>query len=293
MTGGCTLCPRRCGADREEHMGYCGAGKLPHVAKVMLHTWEEPCISGVNGTGAIFFCGCNLHCVFCQNHAINHTMAGERMDAAALAQTMLTLQSQGAHTIDLVTPTPHVDVLLPAIARARRAGLTIPIAYNTNAYETLETINRLNGFIDIYLPDFKYVTPATAQRYSGCGDYFAFAAPAIKAMHAQVGSLCVGSDGIAGRGMIVRHLVLPGAVSETRRVLEHMAATLPQTTHISLMGQYVPMDKAALYPPLDRKLLRREYARAVDYCLALGFTNVYIQSLDAADASFTPVFAAQ
>lgn len=293
MTGGCTLCPRHCNADRIEHMGYCGAKRLPHIAKVMLHKWEEPCISGVNGTGAIFFCGCNLHCVFCQNHAINHTMAGRQMDASTLSQTMLMLQKEGAHTIDLVTPTPHVDVIIPAIRQARQDGLTLPIAYNTNGYETLETIDRLNGLIDIYLPDLKYVTPMIAQKYSKCGDYFSFAAPAIDAMYAQVGELQTDEAGVARRGMIVRHLVLPGAISETRRVLDHIAAVLPLRTHISLMGQYVPMYNAALYPPLDRKLLPREYARAIEYCLALGFVNVYIQSLDAADASFTPIFAAQ
>lgn len=291
MIDGCTLCPRGCHADRRERAGYCGALSLPHVAKVMLHQWEEPCISGVNGTGAIFFCGCNLRCVFCQNHAINHTMTGRQMDASLLAETMLALQAQGAHTIDLVTPTPHVDVIIPAIKQARSAGLFLPIAYNTNGYETIETLDRLHGFIDIYLPDLKYVTPAIAERYSDCGDYFSFAAPAIQAMYEQVGELTVDENGIARRGLLIRHLVLPGAVSETRRVLEYIAATFPITTHISLMGQYVPMYKAGLYPPLDRKLFQREYARAISHCIALGFKNVYIQSLDSADDSYTPLFS--
>lgn len=257
----------------------------------MLHPWEEPCISGKHGTGAIFFCGCNLHCVFCQNHAINHTMTGRQMDAALLAETMLALQAQGAHTIDLVTPTPHVDVILPAITKARKEGLRIPVAYNTNGYETRETLDRLDGFIDIYLPDLKYVTADTAKRYSDCGDYFSFAAPAIQAMYAQVGELTIDENGIAQRGLLIRHLVLPGAVSETRRVLEYIAATFPLTTHLSLMGQYVPMHNARLYRPLDRRLLRREYERAVAHCISLGFSNVYIQGLDSANASYTPLFA--
>jgi putative pyruvate formate lyase activating enzyme len=254
--------------------------------------WEEPCISGTRGSGTIFFCGCNLSCLFCQNHAISHGAAGVQMDAGALADCMLQLQAQGAHNINLVTPAPHVPVLCKAIPMARQMGLRLPIVYNTNAYERVETLRRLEGFVDIYLPDIKYVTPVAASRYSGAGDYFEYASKAVLEMQRQCGVLRLNPEGIAVRGLLVRHLVLPGSVDEARRVLGFIAKALPQATHISLMGQYMPCHKAS-FAPLNRKLLRREYERAIEHCVSLGFTNVLIQSLSSADSAFVPPFAAQ
>ena len=284
------LCPRACGVERETHVGFCGAPAQPVIARAALHFWEEPPISGTRGSGAIFFCGCNLDCLFCQNHEINHASVGREWSTDELAALMLHLQAEGAHNINLVTPTPHIETIIPAVRRAREQGLQIPIVYNTNGYETIETLHRLEGVVDIYLPDLKYASALPARKYSGAEDYFRFAGPAVVEMHRQCGELVCDENGIARRGLIVRHLVLPGSVDETRRILDFLAENLPLTTHISLMGQYMPCHRASEIPPLNRKLLRREYDRAITYCIQLGFEHVSIQSLDASDAAFVPEF---
>ena len=286
----CMLCPRACGVERETHVGFCGAPAQPVIARAALHFWEEPPISGTRGSGAIFFCGCNLDCLFCQNHEINHASVGREWSADELAALMLHLQAEGAHNINLVTPTPHIETIIPAVRRAREQGLQIPIVYNTNGYETIETLHRLEGVVDIYLPDLKYASALPARKYSGAEDYFRYAGPAVVEMHRQCGDLVCDENGIARRGLIVRHLVLPGSVDETRRIIDFIAEKLPLTTHISLMGQYMPCHRASEIPPLDRKLLRREYDRAITYCIQLGFEHVSIQSLDASDAAFVPEF---
>ena len=284
------LCPRACGVERETHVGFCGAPAQPVIARAALHFWEEPPISGTRGSGAIFFCGCNLDCLFCQNHEINHASIGREWSADELAALMLHLQAEGAHNINLVTPTPHIETIIPAVRRAREQGLQIPIVYNTNGYETIETLHRLEGVVDIYLPDLKYASALPARKYSGAEDYFRYAGPAVVEMHRQCGDLVCDENGIARRGLIVRHLVLPGSVDETRRIIDFIAEKLPLTTHISLMGQYMPCHRASKIPPLNRKLLRREYDRAIAYCIQLGFEHVSIQSLDASDAAFVPEF---
>lgn len=286
---GCALCPRRCGVDRAQKPGLCGAPRMPQVARAALHMWEEPVLSGVRGAGAIFFCGCNLNCVFCQNHAISHGAVGTRMGAEALADLMLRLQDAGAHNIDLVTPTPHLATLRPALERAKARGLAIPVVYNTNAYELVESLRMLEGLVDIYLPDLKYVSRAAAGKYSAAPDYFEYAAPALLEMQRQCGALALDGAGMARRGLIVRHLVLPGSVDEARGAMDFIAQNLPLDTQLSLMSQYVPCH-LAVNPPLNRRLTRREYQRAVDYCLSLGFTRVFVQELEAADGAYTPPF---
>lgn len=286
----CKDCPRRCGVDRAKQKGVCGVADQCYVARAALHRWEEPCISGTGGSGAVFFCGCNLDCVFCQNHTINHTMRGKALDREQLANCFLRLQELGAHNINLVTPVPHLAILKEAIPLAKEKGLQIPIVYNTNAYELTESLREMEGLVDIYLPDLKYVSDIAAKRYSHAADYFEFAGPAILEMYRQCGDLVMDENGIAKRGILIRHLVLPGSVDETREVLDFIAEHLPLTTHISLMGQYVPAHRAKEFPPLHRRLTRREYDRAVEYCLAKGFVNVYIQQLSAASSDFTPEF---
>lgn len=288
--GKCVSCPRRCGADRSVRVGACGAGSLPYIARAALHMWEEPCISGKNGSGAIFFCGCNLRCVFCQNHDISRAEKGVRVDAQGLCDMMLNLRDIGAHNINLVTPTPHADVIICALEKAKARGLDIPIVYNTNGYECTDTLKRLEGLIDIYLPDMKYVSPSAAKLYSGAEDYFEYASKAIIEMQRQVGALVTDENGMAKKGLIVRHLVLPCCVDETRRVLDFIARALPISTHISLMSQYVPDGDAEKYPLINRRITRGEYERAVDYCISLGFENVLIQERCAADKAFTPEF---
>lgn len=285
----CMLCPRACGADRTKTVGACGAGELPVIARAALHFWEEPAISGTRGSGAIFFCGCNLDCLFCQNYRINHALVGRTWGAEELGALMLRLQAQGAHNINLVTPAPHVNTIIPAVTYAREAGLSIPIVYNTNAYETIETLKRLDGIVDIYLPDLKYVSARIAETYSGARNYADYATQAVLEMQRQCGTLACDENGIATRGLIIRHLVLPGSVDEARLVLDFIAQNLPSETHISLMGQYMPCHRADFYP-LNRRLLKKEYARAIAHCRALGFPNVFIQSLTSADASYTPAF---
>jgi len=286
---GCRICPRECGAARTITPGFCGAGQHPNIARAALHFWEEPCISGTRGSGAIFFCGCNLDCLFCQNHTINHTIIGPEADAQALASIMLALQAQGAHNINLVSPAPFALFLTEAIPVARKEGLSIPIVYNTNAYEKAEILHDLSGLVDLYLPDLKYVSPLIAAKYSRAADYFAFAGRAIEEMFAQRGLLETDGGGIAKSGVIIRHLVLPGSVDETRRAIDFIAAHFPLEISVSLMGQYVPNGKV-LPAPLDRGLLRREYGRAVDYALQKGLRNVFVQKLSSATLDYTPNF---
>lgn len=285
----CTLCPRLCGADRQKHMGLCNAGDLPRVARASLHFWEEPCISGINGSGAVFFSGCNLSCVFCQNYALHDGTLGIPHTPQALAARYLDLQAQGAHNINLVTPAPHLVAIRESLLLAREKGLQIPVVYNTNGYELAESLYLLEKLVDIYLPDLKYVTPELAERFSGRGDYFTFAAPAIQEMHRQVGTLSLDADGIAQRGLLIRHLVLPACVDEARRVLDYIANVLPIDTHISLMRQYAPTPNITK-PPLNRRLTNREYDRIIAYCSSLGFENVWCQEKESASLEYTPTF---
>ena len=282
-----------CGADREEgEEGVCGVGRRSFAARAARHYYEEPPISGSRGSGAVFFTGCNMRCVFCQNFDISRggAEAGEgfiELDASALADIMLRFEELGAHNVNFVTPTPHIKLIERAIPLARARGLTLPIVYNTNGYERAETLKRFEGLIDIYLPDLKYVSSKLAQRYSGRADYFDHASEVIFEMHRQTGPLELDDEGIARRGMIVRHLVLPCAVDETRRVLDWIKEHLPET-HVSLMSQYTPIP--GMKRPLDRRLTKAEYQRAVDYAISIGLTNVFIQELSSADSDFTPEF---
>lgn len=284
----CVCCPRNCRVDRSRQLGYCGAGLLPRVARAALHFWEEPMFSGTRGSGTVFFSGCSLRCIFCQNADISAQQKGEECDERKLAALFLELEAQGAHNINLVTPTPHISILHLAILRAREAGLSVPILYNTGGYESVDALRTLEGLIDIYLPDLKYVTPVLSQRFSGAADYFMYAAPALQEMQRQAGSLLLDEDGIARKGLMVRHLVLPGCVDETRRVLDYIHEALPEETWISLMRQYTPMTE--LPPPLNRRLTSREYERAASYCMQIGFTNVLLQEEGAAESSYTPAF---
>ncbi|MBO4848253.1 MAG: radical SAM protein [Clostridia bacterium] len=289
----CFDCPVMCGADRQNgEYGVCGAGESAFIARAARHYYEEPPISGTRGSGAVFFTGCNMRCVFCQNREISRD-GGEspfafRADADKLADIMLRLQDLGAHNVNLVTPTPHLRLILDAIPKARARGLTVPIVYNTNGYELTDSLRLLRGLVDIYLPDLKYVTPRLSLEYSGRADYFEYASEALAEMQRQVGVLTTDCEGIAERGLIVRHLVLPCAVDETRRVLDHIRAALPPETYISLMSQYTPIP--GMKRPLDRRITKAEYDRAVTYAADLGFVNVFIQKRSSAESAFTPAF---
>ncbi len=285
----CNLCPRSCGCDRIHTLGACGAGIAPRVARAMLHQWEEPPISGSRGAGAVFFSGCNLGCVFCQNEPLQSGALGRVCDAEQLCDLFLSLQQMGAHNIDLVTPTPHIPVLRRALLRARQSGLTIPVIYNTGAYERIEALRAMEGLVDVYLPDMKYVSPALSERFSCAADYCAAALPAIREMFRQTGHLQLDADGLASRGVLVRHLILPGCVDDTRRVLDALLESFSAELQLSLMRQYAPTPRA-MATPLNRVLTSREYDRCISYALSLGFHNIWIQQKTSATLDFTPSF---
>lgn len=287
----CRICPKNCAVDREKHAGFCGVGSTSYVARCALHMWEEPFISGKNGSGTIFFCGCNLRCIFCQNHEISTCSAPDfavPADAHRLCEMMLKLQGLGAHNINFVSPTPHVHLIADAVVLARKSGLTVPTVFNTNSYIETESLKRLDGLIDIYLADMKYATDALAKMLSGAEDYPQKARAAIKEMYAQCGNMQLDADGMAVRGLVIRHLVLPGNVGETAKVLDIIAEDYPKDIYISLMSQYFPTHKANTLPPLDRPLLGREYARATNYALAIGFSNVLVQKMQSATSEYVP-----
>lgn len=286
----CNICPRACKTDRSAAVGFCGCSSVVRVARAALHFDEEPCISGTNGSGTIFFSGCNLKCIFCQNMVLTDGTLGEVFSVPRLAETMLKLEALGAHNINLVTPTPHRDAIIDALRLAKRSGLTIPIVYNTNAYETVDSIRSYEGLIDIYLPDLKYVDPRLSLKFSRASDYFKTAIEAIAEMIRQVGFMETDESGIATRGVRIRHLVLPGCVFDTRNVLDAIKNRFGVGCPISLMSQFTPIPQCTV-KPLDRPLTPREYESALDYCLSLGFTNVYTQELTSVGRSFTPPFS--
>lgn len=287
--GACTLCPRACGADRSCSAGVCGALEQPRVAKIMLHHWEEPFISGTRGSGAVFFSGCNLGCVYCQNHVIRDGGVGDFFNADQLADAYLSLQESGAHNINLVTAAPYVTDIADSLRIAASRGLAIPVVYNSSGYETVDAIRSLEGLVDLYLPDWKYVSPLLSKRYSGAPDYSVVAQTAITEMYRQVGDLVLDDDGVAIRGLAIRHLVLPGCVDDSRRVLDRIVTCLPRSTYISIMNQYTPQPHVT-EAPLNRTVTEREYDRVISYALTLGLHNILIQEMGSAQAKYTPQF---
>ena len=278
LLSACRLCPRECGVNRlEGERGFCGAGRLARVAAVSVHHGEEPPISGTRGSGTIFFSHCNMKCLFCQNYPISQYGNGREMDTETLAGEMLRLRELGVHNVNFVTPTPHVPQMLEAVLLARGKGFDLPVVYNTNGYDALETLALLDGVVDIYLPDAKYLSAELADTASETPDYARHNEAAIDEMVRQVGFLSVGDDGIAARGVLVRHLVLPGRVGETEAVLAHLSERHGPELPLSLMGQYFPAWRAAAADGFDRKVTRKEYDRAIEAASLLGFRNVFIQ----------------
>jgi putative pyruvate formate lyase activating enzyme len=259
----CSVCPWMCRTDRrKDDSGKCRMGRLPVISSVNLHRGEEPPLSGTRGSGTIFFAGCNLACRFCQNWPISHLRHGEAKTIPELAGAMLALEKRGAHNINLVTPSHFTPQFLAAAMLARRRGLRLPFVWNSNGYERVETLRLLDRVVDVYLPDLKYGADAHAESCSGAKDYWATATAAIAEMSRQVGRLVLDEEGIATRGLIIRHLVLPGGLAGTRRVLEWIASHLPYGTALSLMGQYFPAGDAVGDERLGRKLTEEEYAEA-------------------------------
>lgn len=286
----CTLCPIKCGTDRTMRKGPCNASDKLIVAKAFLHQWEEPCISGANGSGAIFFSGCNLHCVFCQNHDISQKSFGKEITVLRLAEIMLKLQEQGAENINLVTPTPYVLHIIEAVKIARSKGLILPILYNTNGYETVETIEMLRGTVDIYLPDIKYYTDKYAVKYSKAKDYFGYASRAVLAMLEQVGYPEFDHKGMMKKGVLIRHMIMPELLGDSKSILYWIWDALGNKAYVSLMCQYTPMYNAERYEEINRKLDDWEYEYIIDYFFKLGLENGFVQDFSSATADYVPSF---
>ena len=288
----CMLCPRACGADRlHGKTGYCGMTAALRVARVALHQWEEPCISGTNGSGTVFFSGCPLRCVYCQNHEIALGHGGKPMTIPELADSFLSLQAQGAHNIKLVTPTHYIPQIVQALRIAKADGLSLPIVYNTGSYETVEALRMLEGLIDIYLPDCKYFNAAFAQTYSHAPDYFAVATAAIAEMVRQVGAPQFDeASGLMQRGVLVRHLLLPTHTADSKAIVRYLYETYGDGIYLSLMNQYTPLPHVADIPVLTQPVTEAAYDEVVDYAIELGVENGFIQEGGTVSESFIPPF---
>lgn len=285
----CNLCPRMCGARRDAKRGngYCRMGAMPVVARAALHFWEEPCISGTKGSGTVFFTGCSLQCVFCQNEQISvRREVGRALTARELSDVFFRLVEQGAHNINLVNPTHFASGIAEAL---RFRPLPVPVVYNSGGYERVETLRMLEGLISIYLPDYKYRDSALSQRLSGAADYPEHAAEAILEMVRQTGPASFDGDGMLQRGTIVRHLILPGHTRNSIEVLDWLKENLPEGTLVSLMAQYVPCGRAADYPEIDRRITKREYEKVQQHLFALGLDG-YVQERKSAKKDFIPPF---
>lgn len=298
MYSNCNVCPRKCGANRDAGVrGICGQTNEIKIARAALHMWEEPCISGKRGSGTIFFSGCNLHCVFCQNYKIANSDVGHIISDEQLAEEMLKLQELGANNINLVTATHFVPSIIKAVESARDQGMNLPIVYNTSSYENVDTIKMLEGIVDVYLPDLKYVSSELSTKYSHAADYFQVASEAIDEMVRQTRGVAFTAEAgnpkqeIMTRGTIVRHLVLPGCVEDSKLVLDYLLATYGDEIFISIMNQYTPLEQVQVScPELYRKVSTEEYSQVLDYAYDLGIENGFIQEGDVAQESFIPEF---
>ena len=289
----CNVCPRSCKVDRKQSIhekgraGYCRSGMLPIVSRAALHHWEEPCISGTRGAGTVFFAGCNLSCVYCQNYEISELMHGDEISVERLRQIYFELIAQGAHNIDLVTPTHFTH----AIFQSLREPLPVPVVYNCGGYESVHTVAFLRKKIQCWLPDLKYSLREPAARYSDAPDYFEKATAAIEQMYRQTGPYEIGSDGILKKGVLIRHLILPGNLENTKGVLRYVAETFaPGQVLFSLMRQYVPWGRAAEFPEINRRLTEEEYNEAEACMEELGIVDGYTQEADSSDAVYIPAF---
>lgn len=285
----CELCPRRCKVDRVKTLGFCGAGENLRVALVSLHKWEEPCLVGRNGAGTIFFSHCNLKCVYCQNFSINHEGYGAEISVGRLAEIFLEQQARGASNVELVTPTHYADKICSAIDLAKSRGLNLPIVWNSNAYENLETLELLRGRVDIFLPDLKYFDDKPARTFSNAPNYFAIASAALKKMFELVGSPIFNGD-LMTRGLIVRHLVLPNFRRDAMKIVDWLHETFGDEIFISLMNQYTPIFRAGDFKKISRPLTTFEYQSVVDHAARLGIKNCFIQLGKTADKNFIPDF---
>lgn len=290
MLNSCNLCPRNCNVNRNNNeIGYCGASNQMVIAKAYLHMWEEPCISGSVGSGTIFFSYCNLRCIFCQNYDISTLHKGNIVSVNRLKEICLELQEKGALNINLVTLTHYVPLIVEALNLAKKEGLTIPIIYNTSSYENINTIKLLEGIVDVYLPDLKYYDDNYGIKYSNCNNYFKYASSAIEEMYKQVGKCVFDNNGIIKKGVIVRHLMLPDNIEDSKNIINYLYKKYKNNIYISIMNQYTPLRKLE-YNNLNRKVSDDEYDELINYAYDLGIRNAYIQEGETQKESFIPDF---
>lgn len=287
----CLLCPRKCGINRSTgQTGVCGVSAKIRVARAALHYWEEPCISGEKGSGAVFFSGCSLHCVFCQNREISDGKAGKVISKERLSDIFLELKAKGANNINLVTPGQYIPDIVWAVRDARRRGMELPIVYNTSGYEDAKELKLLDGIVDVYLPDFKYMDSTLSAKYSRAKDYPSVAKQALSEMVRQQPRVVIDdATGLIQRGVIVRQLLLPGHVNDAKAILKYLHDTYQNSIYISMMSQFTPIALKD-YPEINRTVTRREYERLIDYAIKIGITNAFIQEGDVAKDSFIPAF---
>lgn len=287
----CRLCPRNCNINRlNGERGFCMAAISPKVARVSLHHFEEPCISGTRGSGTVFFSECNLSCVFCQNHSISQDHVGKEVSIKRLSEIFLEQQERGAHNINLVTPTHYVPQIIEALDIAKTNGLCIPIIYNTSSYENLETIKSLSGYIDIYLPDLKYHNNKFAIKYSNAPDYFKYASLAIEEMVKQTGGCKFDENGIMTKGVIIRHMMLPSLLFDSKKIIDYIHNKFKDLVYVSIMNQYTPLNKVKDYPEISKPVNPKIYESFIDYCISIGITQGFIQEEGTVKESFVPKF---
>lgn len=288
----CTLCPRKCHVNRlAGQTGFCGQTHKLTAARAALHFWEEPCISGTTGSGAVFFSGCNLQCVFCQNHNIAIGKSGKEISVERLSEIFLELQAKGAANINLVTPSHFIPQICLGLQNAKALGLSIPVVYNTSGYEEVSSLRLLEGMVDIYLPDLKYFSPEAAAKYSHAKDYFDKASAAVAEMFRQVGAPVFDPEsGLLRKGIIVRHLLLPGQSADSKKILRYLHNTYHNDIYVSIMNQYTPLPHVASIPELNRQISSQEYEKILDFADKIGIENGYMQEGGTAGESFIPQF---
>ena len=291
MSNLCTLCPRMCRADRASgELGYCKAGADIKIAQAYLHKWEEPPISGENGSGTVFFTYCNMQCVFCQNYKISREHVGKTVTTDELSKIFLDLQGEGAHNINLVTPTHYIPEIKNALIIAKNSGLKIPVVYNSGGYENADTLRTLDGLIDIYLPDFKYYSDKYALRYSNAPNYRKIAISAIAEMFRQTGKNMFAENGLMKRGVIVRHMMLPGLLFDSKKIIDYLYKTYGDDIYISIMSQYTPIKIGKEFEELNRTVTKEYYDSLVDYAAGIGVRNAFVQDGTSVGESFIPEF---
>jgi putative pyruvate formate lyase activating enzyme len=285
----CNLCPRKCNVDRSKERGFCNMGDKMKVARYSLHMWEEPCISGDKGSGTIFFVGCNLKCIYCQNYKlIDNDNIGREVSIDEFSDICLELQEKGAYNINIVTGTHFIPLIRDGIVKSRENGLSIPIVYNTSSYENVDALKELDGLVDIYLPDLKYYDDKIASKYSMCNNYFEYATKAIDEMYRQVGKYKI-KNGIMTKGVIVRHLMLPGHLEDSKKIIKYLYDKYKDNIYISIMNQYTPVNKTK-YDNLNHKVDDKDYDELINYALDIGVKNAFIQEGETQSESFIPDF---